>query len=351
MDTTDYSPRLRSMLYPAPQQASAPRRRTRHRLHHVLGGIVGGTLGAIALLAAAGAIYEAIAGQGDASTYPPAGRLVDVGGFRLHLNCQGHGAQTVIMDAGLGGSSLDWTLVQPELAKTSRVCSYDRAGMGWSDPQPGTRSPAQIAEELHTLLRNGEVAGPYVLVGHSLAGKNLRMFAAAYPAEVAGMVLVDARSERMDIGASKADTDAFAASLRGQGTQYSLARRFGIARLFGAGLIDLPLVSPALAQKMALLQTGPNTIEETTAEGLARSVDDATLASSTLGSMPLIVIAAGDSLNNIPGWRGAQEGLATLSTRGRLVVAEDSHHAIHLEAPTVVIDAVRDILAANRDQY
>lgn len=351
MDITDYSPNLRTQLFASARGGPTPAGSApRHHLRRVLLSIAGGAMGLVTFVAGAGALYEATAARGDAAAYPLRGRLVDVGGYRLHLDCRGEGSPTIIMDAGLGGSSLDWSLVQPQLAATSRVCSFDRAGMGWSDPGPGTRSPAQIAEELHALLRNGEVPGPYVLVGHSLAGKNLRMFARAYPSEVIGMVLVDARSERMDIGASKADTDAFAASLRGQGTQYTVARRLGIARLLGASLIDLPLISPALAQEMALLQTGPNAIAETTAEGLARSDDDATLASFTLGSMPLIVIAAGDSLSTIPGWRAAQEGLATLSTRGRLVVAEDSHHAVHLEAPTIVVDAVREVLTAARDQ-
>src|SRR3954451_15791966 len=162
-------------------------------------------VGLIAILALAGASYEAIAATGDARHYPPAGQLVDVGGFRLHIDCVGTGSPTVVLDAGLGGSSLDWSLVQSELGRSTRVCAYDRAGMGWSDPGPQPRTPGQIARELHTLLTNAGIAGPYVLVGHSLAGKNVRLFALQHPDQVAGMVLVDARSEYVDDHTSAAN--------------------------------------------------------------------------------------------------------------------------------------------------
>jgi pimeloyl-ACP methyl ester carboxylesterase len=305
-------------------------------------------LAALALLATAGAIYETLAARGDSAAYPAAGRLVDVGGYRLHLDCRGEGSPTVVMDAGLGGSSLDWSLVQPELSKATRVCTYDRAGMGWSDAGPTPRSPGHIAGELHALLTNGGIKGPYILVAHSLAGKNAQMFAAAYPAEIVGMVLVDARSERVDVLTSPADAEAFRSALGGQATMYSVARRFGIARLFGAGLVDEPLIPPALATEMVVLQTNASAIEETTQEGLARAADDSALARSTLGSMPLIVIAASDSMLNTPNWPAAQSALAALSTRGRLVVARHSAHPVQLEQPKIVIDAVREVLAETR---
>lgn len=308
-----------------------------------------GVAALLAAIAATGAAYEAIAGTGDLAAYPPAGRLVDVGGYRLHLDCRGQGTPTIVMDSGLGGSSLDWTLVQSSLATTTQVCTYDRAGMGWSESGPAPRSPAHIAEELHLLLKNAGVPGPYVLVAHSLAGKNARLFAAAYPADVAGMVLVDARSERVDARSSKADTDGFSAALKGQATMYAVARRLGIARLFGAGLVDEPLVPPSVATEMVLLQTNPGAIDETTAEGLARSADDAALATATLGALPLVVIAAADSMSNTPNWPAAQAGLAALSSKGRLVVAKHSKHYVQLDDPNIVIDGVNEVLASVRN--
>jgi pimeloyl-ACP methyl ester carboxylesterase len=304
-----------------------------------------GTIGLLTLIAAAGAGYEQIASASDTASYPAPGRMVDVGGYSLHLDCRGQGSPTVVMDAGLGASSLDWALVQPELARTTQVCTYDRAGMGWSDPGPAPRSPARLAEELHALLRNGGVPGPYVLVGHSLAGKTIRMFAASHPADVAGMVLVDARSEIVD---ANADMKGFAAALEAQAAAYSLARRLGIARLFGGKLIALPLVQPALATQMALFETGSTAIAETTQEGLNRATNDKALASASLGSIPLVVIASGESMANLPDWPAAQKAMARLSTNGRLLVAEGSGHAIQLEQPAVVINAVDHLIHALR---
>lgn len=333
-------------LHPDAHSPAVPARRSRSRLPWRIAGIAGGALGLLAIVAAAGASYEAITSAGDTAAYPPPGRMVDVGGYKLHLDCRGEGSPTVVMDAGLGSSSLDWSLVQPEIASTTQVCTYDRAGMGWSDAGAGPRTPGRLAEELHALLLHAGIPGPYVLVGHSLAGKNLRMFAAAHPADISGMVLVDARSELID---ATDDQNAFATALEERAAQYSLARRFGIARLFGAGLIDLPLVRRALATQMVLFQTSPAAIAETTQEGLNRTADDEALATSRLGSMPLIVIAAGDNMSS-PDWAAAQHAMAKLSTNGQLIVAEGSSHAIHLDQPGVIIDAVDRLIDAIRSK-
>jgi pimeloyl-ACP methyl ester carboxylesterase len=181
-------------------------------------------LGFLVVLGLVGASYEAIAPAGDARRYPAPGQLVDVGGERLHIQCVGAGSPTVVLDAGLGGSSLDWSLVQPELGRTTRVCAYDRAGMGWSDPGPQPRTPSQIADELHTLLTNAGISGPYVLVGHSLAGKNVRLFALQHPEQVAGMVLVDARSEYVDANTSPAEEQTFQQNIAAQASQFRVAR-------------------------------------------------------------------------------------------------------------------------------
>ena len=193
METTTSSPN--AVASPQPQ-----RRRNRWLLW--TGRILLGLLALIVLLAASGAIYEAIMAAGDDTRYPAPGQRVDVGGYRLHIHCVGEGSPTVVLDAGLGGFSLDWSLVQPELAATTRVCAYDRAGYGWSDPSPDARTPSQIADELHTLLVNAGIQGPYVLVGHSAAGKHVRLFANRYPQAVVGMVLVDARHESVDTNRS-----------------------------------------------------------------------------------------------------------------------------------------------------
>lgn len=330
-------------LHPEAQFPSAPARR-RGNLRRWIARVALGALGLGAIILAGGAGYERIAGAADAAAHPPPGRLVDIGGYRLHLDCRGQGAPTIVMDSGLGGSSLDWRLVQPDLARGTRVCTYDRAGMGWSEAGPAPRSPSRLAEELHTLLVNGGIAGPYVLVGHSLAGKNIRMFAAAHPTEVAGMVLVDARGETVE---AASDMPAFAAALDAQASLYGLARTFGVARLFGAALVGMPLLPPALATRMALAATNPSAIAETTEEGRSRTDDDDALAALTLGAMPLVVVAAGENMSDAR-WAAAQAAMSKLSTNGRLIVAEGSGHAVHMQQPAAVINAIERVLAAVR---
>src|SRR4051812_37119691 len=215
----------------------------------------------IAVLALAGASYEALAAAGDAHRYPPPGQLVDVGGYRLHIQCVGAGSPTVVLDAGLGGSSLDWSLVQAELGRTTRVCAYDRAGMGWSDPGPQPRTPRQIADELHTLLTNAGNAGPYVLVGHSLGGKNVRMFALQHPDQVAGMVLVDARSEYVDANTSPAEEQAFQQNIAAQASQFRLGRSVGLVRLIRARLSGGPAMPRATRTEGVLLTTSRGAVD------------------------------------------------------------------------------------------
>src|SRR5215475_394970 len=144
------------------------------------------------------AVTVAPQSQPEQPPFPPPGRLVDVGGWRLHLNCTGEARAsqpTVILEAGLGDFSVEWSLVQPGVAKFARVCSYDRAGDGWSELGPHPRTLRQIVYELHTLLDKAGVKPPLVVVGHSYGGWLVRLYASTYPADVAGMVLVEAGAD------------------------------------------------------------------------------------------------------------------------------------------------------------
>src|SRR5437870_8306166 len=166
-----------------------PRRMIRRRLLRFLG-ILSLSLVGLLLL---GLLSQALASAVDASHYPPPGQLVDVGGYRLHINCTGTGSPTVVIESGWGDMSAAWGWVQPEVAKTTRICTYDRAGMGWSEASPEPRVAREYAKELHTLLANANETGPYVLVGHSMGGFTVLVYAHDYPADVLGLVLVDSQ--------------------------------------------------------------------------------------------------------------------------------------------------------------
>ena len=164
-------------------------------LHNV---VIGGVV-LLLLILLVGATYQGVSQSADARRFPRQGRSVALGpsfpGLSLNLNCTGQGNPTVILDTGGGIPAVGWSLVQPEIAKFTRVCSYDRAGYGWSGAGPTPRTSLQIARELHALLDVGREKGPYLLVGHSLGGYNVRVYNHEYPNDVVGMVLVDASHE------------------------------------------------------------------------------------------------------------------------------------------------------------
>src|SRR5919107_3161482 len=173
---------------------------TRSRLWRWTKRAIAGMVGSVLVLLLAGVVFQFVMTRIDALRYPAPGELVDVGGYSLHLYCTGEpGAPAVVMDSGLGGTVLDWQLVQPEVAKFARVCTYDRAGMGWSERGAQPRTSQQFVQELHALLTNAGVEGPYVLVGQSLGGVNVQLYASQYPDEVAGMVLVDSTLTDLDL--------------------------------------------------------------------------------------------------------------------------------------------------------
>src|ERR1041384_7836638 len=211
-----------------------------------------------------GYIYEGIAEAADAKTYPPPGELVDVGGYRLHIHCTGSGSPTVVIVAGAGDWSTTWGgVVQPEVAKTTRVCTYDRPGLGWSEAGPLPGDAARFAKELHTLLQNANVPGPYVMVGHSLGGFVVRIFAHDYASEVSGVVLIDSMNPKQ-VSQSLSNSQAQQSSFQ------ALLARFGIVRL----LVKLPAIAPRVPEAAYYpLYVRPQSLQATAneAEGLPAS--------------------------------------------------------------------------------
>jgi pimeloyl-ACP methyl ester carboxylesterase len=325
--------------------------RGRHRrVWHWIEGIVGTIVALVLIIPAVGSLYEFLSAPGDAEHFPPPGQMVAVApGQRLHLHCAGSGGPAVIMDSGLGGTSLDWALVQPKIAKFVRVCSYDRAGMGWSDPGPMPRTPRRIAAELYALLQAAHIAPPYVLVGHSLGGKNIRLFAAEHPDQVAGMVLVDARNEYMDFHITRQEKQELTKQLHSAPLQYRIGRIFGYVRLAGGTLAGSPKMAPQMRTTIALLDTNQKSIAAVVSEGENLAADDIELrAKSTLGDKPLVVLASGENMKANANWRTAQQLQAKLSTEGRLIVARRSGHYIQWAEQDLVVAAVRDVVKKAR---
>jgi pimeloyl-ACP methyl ester carboxylesterase len=289
---------------------------------------LGGALAALVLLLAAGAIIETSLETRDARLYPPPGQMVDIGGHRLHLNCAGDGSPTVVIDAGLGDWSGSWGAVQGELAKTTRVCIYDRAGMGWSAPGPLPRDADQIAGELYTLLQNANIRGPYVMVGHSFGGLPVQVFVHDYPSDVAGVVLI----ESMHPGQTTYATQSGALSLS------SVLARFGIVRLLARplGLIEDISSDQAAYDSLSVrpqqLQTFADEIR-----GIPASLAQAGAVES-FGDLPLIVLSRG--LDADAEWQAGQAELSRLSSNSRHLIAEQSDHGIHLHQPDAAVAAI-----------
>jgi len=293
---------------------------------------LGAGLAALLGLALVGYIYEPLAEAADAKAHPAPGELVDVGGYRLHINCTGSGSPTVVIVAGAGDWSTTWGgVVQPEVAKTTRVCTYDRTGLGWSEANSLPSDAAQFAKELHTLLQNANVPGPYVMVGHSLGGFVVRIFAHEYASEVAGVVLVDSMNP-------KQVTESLSNSLARLYSLQAVLARFGVERL----LVKVPAVFPSMPPNQAAyypLFVRPRSLQSAAKEykALPDSAPEAA-AVNTFGDLPLIVLTA--KLNDNPGWPEWQAELPQLSSNSQHLFAEHSGHVIQLDEPQAAIDAI-----------
>jgi pimeloyl-ACP methyl ester carboxylesterase len=299
---------------------------------------LGASLVSLVVLMLVGYIYESRAEAADARAYPPPGQLVDVGGYRLHINCTGTGSPTVVIDAGLGDWSTSWGgYVQPEVAKTTRVCTYDRAGMGWSEEGPLPRDAEQFAKELHTLLQNANVPGPYVMVGHSLGGLPVHVFVHEYASEIAGVVLIESMNPKQF---TQSPTEA-QSQLESRSQPFSLQAalaRFGVVRL----LVKLPGIAPSVpANEEAYypLYVRPQSFQTTTNESQGMPAAGAqAVAVKSFGDLPLIVLTA--RLNNNQGWQEWQTDLLQLSSNSQHLFAENSGHNIQVEEPDAAIAAI-----------
>jgi pimeloyl-ACP methyl ester carboxylesterase len=293
---------------------------------------------------------------------PPPGRLVDIGGRRLHLDCRGRGSPTVILEAGGGAFSIDWALTQPRVAAFTRVCSYDRAGYAWSDSGPADDRVEQVVSDLRRLLARAGVRPPYVIAGQSIGGIFARAYQRRYPLEIAGLVLVDSTHED-------------GVSIQSQGAQASLrsltAEQLRLAetpsgprpRPTPPTAVEEPydrlpadLQQTRLALTAAYLEQGyahrndppsaESSLESWRREFVALH-DAAAADPHPLGGLPLIVISRGRRAD-FPEKRRQQLDLARLSRNSRFVVATESDHEVQLYQPDLVAEAIRDVVASAR---
>jgi pimeloyl-ACP methyl ester carboxylesterase len=292
----------------------------------------------IVFTALTGATYQWLATRRDLAATPPPGQLVDIGGYRLHLWCTGDGAPAVILDTGLGGSTPGWGFVQPEVARFTRVCSYDRAGMGYSDPGPSPRTARRIASELAELLARSGIGGPVVLVGASIAGLGVRVFASDHPDRAAGLVLVDATHE--DQAHDVPRMARFVPLL----STIGVLRLFGIS--FGQGIESLPPSVRQFARATRFRTAG----YKAAADEILNIRESASEVRSSRRKLtiPVLVITGGRGADE--NWRQLQRDQASLSERGCLMVAKQSGHVVPIDQPEVVVDAIRIVVETARGQ-
>jgi pimeloyl-ACP methyl ester carboxylesterase len=293
--------------------------------------------------------YQKIATLIDDYHFPPQGTLVDVGGYRLHILSTGTDGLTVVLDAGLSGTSLGWILVQEEVSKFTRVCSYDRAGYAWSEAAPSKRTSQHLAEELHRLLHAASIPGPYILVGHSFGGCNVLMFADMYPAETLGVILVDSVHEKMlDVLPLLPQSffDRFTNHIYFQW----LLSVIGYKRLKGPSSEIRRMFEPLpiMTRDRYFAQLNKTSYTQAVSremQALPESLCQLHKKQVRLQNKPLIVITAGQFTNDHEKiiWHDLQKSLLAKSNRAKHMIAERSDHMINHHQPQIIVDAIREI--------
>ena len=298
------------------------------------------------ILASLGGGYETLRESLDRSAYAMPGQLIDVGGHRLHISCTGTGGPTVVLEAGFGGDTTSWAWVAPDVAHDTRVCVYDRAGVGWSEPVDGPQDGVAVATDLHTLLDRAHEPGPYVLVGHSLGGAFVLNFAARYPNDVAGVVLLDSMHPEQYTRVPGYST--FYQGYRRVSTLFPSLARLGVVRLamqFQVG--GLP--ADVRAESRAISSTaGVMSAQQSEWSMIPTTLTEAQ-AVTTLGDRPLMVVTAERGMQT--GWMALQDNLAALSTNSVHRVIPDATHAALLgdEASAAKSSqAIRDLVRVVR---
>jgi pimeloyl-ACP methyl ester carboxylesterase len=317
------------------------------------------TIGAL-LLATTG--YHFIQTKMDQQSYPPLGQMIDVGGYKLHLHSTGSGGPAVILEAGLGCIGSDWGLVQEKLSLSTQVVSYDRAGMGCSEQSPHPRTSRQIVLELHTLLEKAQVPKPYILVGHSFGGHNIQLYAATYPDEVLGLVLVDScHPDQEKYLPRHPKVERKRKLAKSPKTVYFLSS-CGIFRLLSPKYLKakMPFLPDSLRKRhLALCSTTKHdsTLAQE-ASALKESLAQLDIkAQKVIQSKPCVVISAGKPITipsfGVPSafanemhtaWDALQTDLASRFTQSLHLIAEESDHMILWHQSDLIVSAVKELI-------
>jgi len=328
--------------------------------------VIGGLIALFVLLFLAACVAEKVSLAQLPEKYPPPGEMVDVGEYSLHLYCTGDPSAkpVVVVSPGSGSSVAHWPLVQPEVAKFTRICVYDRLGSGWSFGKPQGQTYQEEAEDVHTLLQNAGIAGPHILVGASYGGAVMLVYASLYPQGVVGIVQVDAVTRGMETKYPEKYADALKINRQVIST-FSIPGLFRLMNWFGMSK-TVPIfekLPPDSREKAYALdynsRVGANmkSLQLTITER-----EEQFLSAGPLPDVPMIVVVRGlaDSIQGVSdeetiqqaeqAWRDAQIDLAAQVSDGTLVVAENSGHSIQLEQPGIVIDAIRTLVEQARSE-
>lgn len=288
--------------------------------------------------------------QARAKSYP--GKLVDIGTHHLHINCIGQGSPSVIIDSGIGGFSLEWINIQNSLADNVRICSYDRAGYGWSEPGPAPRTTARIANELGTLLIEAKIPAPYILVGHSFGGYNIRYFAEEHPDLVAGMVLIDSSHpeqfntdefRRIKVKPQAKNTIKSKNSIRVRVVRPIIAHNFPQENKWIAlRLMRLMKSKSTLINELAFMETSAKQVALRT----KKHVHKFPVTIVTRGKRVWPENKIGDSREQQ--WARLQSDLQNISYQSEQFLAYESGHIIHLDQPDLVSESI--LLTINKSR-
>ena len=291
----------------------------------------------IVLLLLVGFVFQSYSSYVDSTSFDKRGEMIDIGGYSLYVEDTGTGKVTVIFDAGMGDDSSVWNKVVEEVSQFSRVITYDRAGLGWSEESPHDRDSKVIVAELHSVLKDKDITGPIILVGHSFGGVNMQRYALTYPEDVSALVLVDSAHEDQ---ITKMPQASF---LQKYLFKFGMwAAPFGIPRLY------LSDANPEEKAKKSTTKHQYTSLDE--AEYFPRSLSQLNELTPDYGDMPLVVIARNKASSEIDNtktrdlvWATLQENIAARSTNSTIIFSGARQHSIHKKQPEIVIEAIQTL--------